>query len=124
MVSVVGRFLEHARVYYFANGGEPEYYIGSADCMKRNLESRVEVLVPVEAPALQAELRGFLDAQLEDQRNGWDMQTDGSYLQREPQAKGRKGRGSHQQWIEWAERRHRDATRLRKRKPRGLAQRN
>jgi len=123
VVAIVGRFLEHARVYYFANGGEPEYYIGSADCMKRNLESRVEVLAPVEAPALQEELRAFLDTQLEDQRNGWDMQADGTYVQRQPQGKGRRSKSSHQQWIEWAERRHREATRLRKRKPRGIAHR-
>jgi polyphosphate kinase len=124
VVSIVGRFLEHARIYYFANGGEPEYYIGSADCMKRNLESRVEVLAPVEGPALQAELRAFLDVQLDDQRNAWDMQPDGKYVQRQPHGKGRKSKGSHQQWIEWAERRHREATRLRKRKPRGLAPRS
>ncbi|MBW2315449.1 MAG: polyphosphate kinase 1 [Deltaproteobacteria bacterium] len=124
VVSIVGRFLEHARVYYFANGGAPEYYIGSADCMKRNLESRVEVLAPVEAPEAQAELRAFLDAQLEDLRNGWDMQPDGTYVQREPQGTGRKSRGSHQGWIEWADRRQRDASRLRKRRPRGPAQRN
>jgi polyphosphate kinase len=124
VVSIVGRFLEHSRIYYFANGGEPEYYIGSADCMKRNLESRVEVLAPVEKPSLQAELREFIDAQLDDQRNGWDMQPDGSYLQRQPQGKGRRSRGSHQQWVDWADRRHREATRLRKRKPRGIAHRS
>jgi len=123
VVSIVGRFLEHSRIYYFANGGEAEYYIGSADCMKRNLESRVEVLVPVEKPELQAELRAFIDAQLDDQRNGWDMQPDGTWVQRQPHGKGRKSRGSHQQWIEWADRRHREATRLRKRKPRGIAHR-
>jgi len=124
VVSIVGRFLEHARIYYFANGGEPEYYIGSADCMKRNLESRVEVLAPVEAPKLQAELRSFLEVQLEDQRNAWDMKSDGRYVQREPSTKGRKARGSQQQWVDWAERRHREATRLRKRRPQGLSHRN
>jgi len=123
VVSIVGRFLEHARIYYFANGGEAEWYIGSADCMKRNLESRVEVLVPVEAPDARAELRAFFDAQLDDQRNAWDMQPDGSFVQREPQGKGRRSRGCHQLWIEWADRRQREATRLRKRKPRGIAQR-
>ena len=72
-VSIVGRFLEHARIYYFRNGGDEEYYIGSADCMKRNLESRVEVLAPVEDPRLQKELRAILDLQLADQRGAWDM---------------------------------------------------
>jgi polyphosphate kinase len=124
VVSVVGRFLEHSRVYYFANGGAPEYYIGSADCMKRNLESRVEVLVPVELPELQAQLRELLDTQLDDHRNAWDMLPDGRYVQREPSGKGRKDRGSHQLFIDQAERRHRDATRLRKRKPQGLSHRN
>ena len=53
MVSIVGRFLEHARIYYFRNGGAEEYFIGSADCMKRNLESRVECSCPVEDPPLR-----------------------------------------------------------------------
>ncbi len=123
VISVVGRFLEHARIYYFANGGEPEYYIGSADAMKRNLESRVEVLAPVEKPELQAELRHVLDTQLGDQRSAWDMRPDGSYVQRSGEAKGRKGRASHEAQVEWAERRHRDATRLRKRRIQGLSAR-
>src|SRR5271156_2908971 len=69
VVSIVGRFLEHGRIYYFRNGGAEEYFIGSADCMKRNLESRVEVVVPVEDPALREQLRHILDLQLNDQRN-------------------------------------------------------
>ena len=84
-MSIVGRFLEHTRIFYFRNGGEEEYYIGSADCMKRNLESRVEVVTPVEAPELQPELREYLDVQLNDQRGAWDMQSDGTYVQRTPQ---------------------------------------
>jgi polyphosphate kinase len=66
VVSILGRFLEHARCYYFHNNGDEEYYIGSADLMNRNLEDRVEALVPVEDPALQAELREILDLQLRD----------------------------------------------------------
>ena len=57
MVSIVGRFLQHSRIYYFRNGGDEEYYIGSADCMGRNLGARVEALVPVEDVALRAELQ-------------------------------------------------------------------
>ena len=57
VVSIVGRFLEHGRIYYFRNGGAEDYFIGSADCMKRNLESRVEVVAPVEDPQLRKELR-------------------------------------------------------------------
>jgi polyphosphate kinase len=68
VISVVGRFLEHTRLVYFRAGGNEEYYIGSADCMKRNLESRVEAMVPVEDPRLQRELRALLDAQLNDRR--------------------------------------------------------
>ena len=85
VISVVGRFLEHSRIYYFHNGGEEEYYIGSADLMQRNLEQRVEIVVPVEAPALRAELRTLLDLHLTDERSAWDMQPDGSYVQRRPE---------------------------------------
>ncbi|HET6416351.1 MAG TPA: polyphosphate kinase 1 [Polyangiales bacterium] len=121
VVSVVGRFLEHSRIYYFQNGGEEEYYIGSADCMTRNLVSRVEVLAPVEPPALQAELRTILDALLSDQRSAWDMMPDGSYVQRNG---GKDVEGTHQQMIKWAEGRFAEANRLRRRSargPRGLA---
>jgi polyphosphate kinase len=121
VVSVVGRFLEHSRIYYFRNGGEEEYYIGSADCMKRNLVSRVEVLVPVEPKALQDELRTILDTLLGDQRSAWDMQPDGTYVQRNG---GESSDGTHQQMIKWVERRFGEANRLRRRSargPRGLA---
>ena len=121
VVSVVGRFLEHSRIYHFHNGGEEEYYIGSADCMTRNLVSRVEVLTPVEPKALQGELRTILDMLLNDQRSAWDMLPDGSYVQRD----GDKDiDGAHQQMIKWAEGRFAEANRLRRRTargPRGLA---
>jgi polyphosphate kinase len=84
VVSIVGRFLEHARIIYFLNGGDEEYFIGSADMMMRNLESRVEVHAPVEDPELRQELRLILDVQLADQRSAWDMQPDGGYVQRNP----------------------------------------
>ena len=83
VVSIVRRFLEHARINYFRNGGDEEYFIGSADLMQRNLKSRVEVLIPVEAPALRQELRLILDVQLADQQAAWDMQSDGSYIRRQ-----------------------------------------
>ena len=117
VISIVGRFLEHARVLYFHNGGKPEYYIGSADAMQRNLQSRVETLVPIEDPRLQTELRIYLDTQLGDMRNAWDMQSDGSYVQR----LGVAARSSQQQMIERHERRQKDALRLRRRKPKGLS---
>jgi polyphosphate kinase len=80
----VGRFLEHARIYYFKNSGKEEYFIGSADLMKRNLEDRVEVVTPVESKALQARLREILDIQVDNQRSVWDMKPDGTYVQRKP----------------------------------------
>jgi polyphosphate kinase len=88
VVSLVGRFLEHGRIYYFKNGGEEEYYIGSADLMKRNLESRVEVCVPVQSSRHKALLREILDLQLNNTRNVWEMQADGSYVQRRSEKSG------------------------------------
>jgi polyphosphate kinase len=84
VISIVGRFLEHTRIYYFQNGGDEEYFIGSADAMKRNLESRVEVVTPVEDPTLRRDLRDILDAQINDHRNAWEMVSDGTYVQRRP----------------------------------------
>lgn len=119
VVSIVGRFLEHGRVYYFRNGGDEEWFIGSADCMKRNLESRVEVVVPVEDPALRQELRTVLDAQLTAGRGAWEMQADGSYVR-----VGDGARSSQQVLMEQAEKRRKEASRRRKRRPRTFARRN
>ncbi len=78
--SIVGRFLEHSRIFYFANGGDEETYIGSADWMLRNLNRRVEVVVPVENPQLRKYLREeVLDAYLKDNVNARELQADGSY---------------------------------------------
>ena len=104
VVSVVGRFLEHARLFYFHNQGNEEYFIGSADLMQRNLESRVEVCVPVESPKLRKLLRQALDLQLASRRNVWEMQPDGEYRRRE--AKGRAGATCiHHTLIKQAEKR-------------------
>lgn len=73
VVSVIGRFLEHSRVYYFANDGAPDYYIGSADLMKRNLDERIEVLTPVHDPAHRARLHALLDLLLAEQRQAWEL---------------------------------------------------
>jgi polyphosphate kinase len=117
VVSIVGRFLEHARVYYFRNGGDEEYYIGSADAMKRNLEYRVEVLAPVESPALRAELKTLLDTQWGDRRSAWEMRPDGTYVQRQPPGKrGEPEPGCQETLIRLAEKRLKTATRLRKRR--------
>ena len=120
VISVVGRFLEHSRLYYFKNGGQEEYFIGSADAMKRNLESRVEVLVPVEAPLLREELRFILESHDSDQRYAWQMQPDGSYLQRVPET-GDTQDGLHQRLISQAVQAVREAQRLKRRAVRQLA---
>jgi len=121
VVSVIGRFLEHSRIYYFHNGGDEEYLIGSADCMKRNLESRVEVVVPVEDAGLREELRGMLDTQLAARRGVWAMQADGSYV---PCWTGNDEPSSHQVLIELAAKRQKQGTRRRRRKPRVFARRS
>ena len=97
--SIVGRFLEHSRIFYFENGagsetpqatgdagdaGGPEFYIGSADWMTRNLDSRVEAVTPVEDPKIRDQLRFILDLMLADNRLVWEMESDGSYSQRRP----------------------------------------
>lgn len=88
VISIVGRFLEHSRVLYFENGGNPEVLIGSSDLMRRNLDRRIEVLVPVTRPHLVAHIRDQVLAKyLLDDTNAWDMQPDGSYVRRTPGAK-------------------------------------
>ncbi len=84
VVSVIGRFLEHSRIFSFHNAGKHEYYIGSADWMYRNLDNRVECITPITDPVLQARLKQTLDIVLNDQRQAWDMQPDGIYVQRQP----------------------------------------
>jgi len=84
VVSIVGRFLEHSRIYHFHNDGAPVTYIGSADWQRRNLEERVEVLVPVEDEALRARLVRTLAFCLDDNRLAWDLHADGRYVQRTP----------------------------------------
>ena len=88
--------------------------------MQRNLESRVEVVVPVERLKLQRELRQFLDIQLADRRSAWEMQSDGSYLQRKPD-KGEEAKSCQKLLFELAARSHQQASRLKKRKLKGLA---
>ncbi len=122
VISVIGRFLEHSRIYYFRNGGDEEYFIGSADLMTRNLEQRVEVLTPVEGENLRKDLKQILDTQLKDKRNVWDMRADGSYVQRRP-VKGAKGsnvRGCQMVLVDAAEKRTAKAGQLRKRKIRSV----
>jgi polyphosphate kinase len=84
--SIVGRFLEHSRIYYFENGGAPEVYIGSADLMERNLDRRVEVLCPIRDPDLRHQLRDVvLDALLRDTDRAYQLQSDGEYVRVVPE---------------------------------------
>jgi polyphosphate kinase len=117
VVSIVGRFLEHARIYYFRNGGAEEYFISSADVMKRNLEARVEILCPVTALELTRKLRQVFDTYDADRRSAWDMQPDGSYLQRRP-AEGDHGEGTHQMLIAQAQRHLMESLKEKKKGPR------
>ncbi|MDP9373906.1 MAG: polyphosphate kinase 1, partial [Chloroflexota bacterium] len=85
VISIVGRFLEHSRAYYFGNGGEDELYLGSADLMPRNLNRRVEVLFPLEAPALKAQVRDeVLPLYLRDNVKARVLQPDGTYVRERP----------------------------------------
>jgi polyphosphate kinase len=108
VVSVIGRFLEHSRVFHFAAGQEDpaagEFYIGSADWMYRNLFGRVEVVTPVEDAGAKARLWEILQVLIRDRRQAWDMKPDGSYEQRKP-APGEDGpeaRGTHAALMEAA----------------------
>lgn len=78
VVSIIGRFLEHSRAYYFANGGSPELYLGSADMMQRNLDDRVETLFPIFDPDLLKLVRSNLELQLADNVKAWKINPDGT----------------------------------------------
>ena len=84
VVSILGRFLEHDRIFYFHNNGAPHTFIGSADWRGRNLDERVELIVPVEDPTLQQQLIGNLHDALADNRLAWDLHSDGRYVLRWP----------------------------------------
>ena len=77
--SIVGNFLEHCRIFYFANDGKPEYYCASADWMPRNLERRVEIMFPVERPELRQKLMDILTMQLKDTVKAHKLMPDGTY---------------------------------------------
>jgi polyphosphate kinase len=84
VISIVGRFLEHSRAFYFLNGGEEEVYIGSADWMPRNLERRIEAVAPIDDPAHRQAIRDLLLFMWQDNRQAWELHSDGSYEQRRP----------------------------------------
>lgn len=84
VISIVGRFLEHSRIFYFENNGDEEFYFGSADWMPRNLDRRVETLAPVHEEDHHRKLMALLTACLVDNRQAWDLDADGTYTQRTP----------------------------------------
>jgi polyphosphate kinase len=90
VTSIIGRFLEHSRLWMLGNDGAPEYYFGSADWMPRNLDRRVEVVTPVDNPLFQRRLQSVLDICLADNRQAWELRADGSYVQREPGERGER----------------------------------
>jgi polyphosphate kinase len=104
--SVVGRFLEHSRLYRFVNGGETEYYTGSADWMKRNLENRVETIVPVLDDAVRREFDRVIEVYESDNTSAWDALPDGRYVRRQP-APGQPPRAVQDEFIRRARERSR-----------------
>jgi polyphosphate kinase len=106
--SVLGRFLEHSRIFWFENGGDPHAWIGSADLMHRNLDRRVEVLVNVPSPAHVDELRQLLDLGLSDRTASWHLECDGTWTRHHREADGEPLRDLHAELIA-AKRRRRQA---------------
>ena len=79
VTSIIGRFLEHSRIFWFNNDGDSEVFIGSADWMRRNLDRRVEAVTPIEDIKIKQEIKHFLDFYLDENKDSWNMQSDGSY---------------------------------------------
>lgn len=97
--SIVGTFLEHSRIFYFENGGNPEIYMASADWMSRNLDRRVEIMFPVEDAKLKKEVKHILDVQLADNVKAQLMQPDGSYVRVSELLKREKGAHSDKDYM-------------------------
>ncbi|MBQ6966827.1 MAG: RNA degradosome polyphosphate kinase [Lachnospiraceae bacterium] len=95
VISIVGFFLEHSRIFYFQNGGNEEYYMGSADWMPRNLDRRVEIVFPVEREELKADLKHFLSLELSDTIKAHVLQSDGNY--EKPDKRGKRPLNSQKQ---------------------------
>jgi polyphosphate kinase len=107
LISIIGRFLEHDRIFYFGNAGEEEVYIGSADWRRRNLEDRVEAVIEVRDPGLRRRLVSLLEDALVDNRLAWDLYEDGRYRQRRP-GRGEPIRSFHDTLMQLADQgRHR-----------------
>jgi polyphosphate kinase len=102
VISIIGRFLEHSRVFYFANGEDDpakgDFYIGSADWMHRNLHNRVELIAPIIETKLKEKLWDFISIILKDNRQAWTLTPDGSYSQKVPKD-GEEEIGTHQELM-------------------------
>jgi polyphosphate kinase len=116
--SIVGRFLEHSRIWTFANGKRRDHYIGSADLMPRNLDLRVEVVTPVTDPDLTGRLQEILDVMLADNQQAWELLVDGTWQRRQP-ADGEERVATHKALCELALRRGVEARSGGKRQQRG-----
>jgi polyphosphate kinase len=103
VISIVGRFLEHSRAFWFHNGGADEVYIGSADWMPRNLDRRVEAVTPLDDPQHRRVMRDLLELMWEDNRQAWDLLPDGTYRQRQPPSAAEE-RATHRRLLELAAR--------------------
>lgn len=121
--SVLGRFLEHGRIYRFENGGDPEFYIGSADWMRRNLDSRMETVMPVLDPNIRQELEDILDVYENDNITAWYMQPDGSYERRSP-APGEEPRPSQEIFIQISEQKNLKVSKQKTKPPANAETRN
>lgn len=101
LISILGRFLEHDRIFYFHRNGQPHISIGSADWRGRNLNDRVELITPIEDPALQAQIIHILELALDDNTLAWELDSDGYYYLRRPKKKD-SVRNFHQQLMHLA----------------------
>ncbi|MDZ7690116.1 MAG: polyphosphate kinase 1 [Balneolaceae bacterium] len=101
IISIIGRFLEHDRIFYFGNEGDPKIFIGSADWRSRNLNERVEAVVPITLHALKKRITSILKKALKDNRLAWEMHPDGSYTQRQP-VEGQKVKNFHELMMKGA----------------------
>ena len=102
VISIIGPFLEHSRIFSFANGGSPEVYIGSADWMSRNLDRRIEAVTPIEDPEHRQKLERLLQLYLNDNNAAWDMQRDGTFVQRKPENNALERNSQIQLIKEWS----------------------
>jgi polyphosphate kinase len=111
LISILGRFLEHDRIFYFYNNGEPLTYIGSADWRSRNLNDRVELITPIDEPSLKQRLMDILEGSLADNRLAWELDADGNYTLRYPKDD-EEERNFHKILMKQAKRRSKRAMRI------------